>query len=319
MNIADLVSGCKEHAWYSIREPLGDVPTMLSHAERAMLHWLAREYPLTDRGAIVDAGCFLGGSTTALASGLARRIKRQGGVDVNHRIHTYDMFIAPNDRYSLGLIGHNKKPGDTTLDLFGRIINPFCDSVFVYAGDFMIAPPPINTIDIFFLDLAKTRELNSRAISEFFPKLIPGRSILIQQDYNDHSCGWVNATMELLTDYFEVLCNESSSRVFINTKMISPSLLATAANMSPALELELLESAIRNEIHEISRYFTAVGAAWTIFELRGRDAAVEYLNTLPFSQPWQSDEPYRDLVKNSILAVNDTAGLEEFHQNFFAR
>lgn len=316
MKIDDLVRGCKEHAWYSIAEAFGDVPTMLSHAECAMLHWLAREFPLTDRGAIVDAGCFLGGSTVSFASGLS---KRDRSANLSHRIFTYDMFIAPNEPYSLSLIKNDKNPGDSVLDIFSRVINPYSHFVFALAGDFMLAPPPVNTIDIFFLDLAKTRELNSRAISEFFPKLIPGRSILIQQDYNDHSCPWVNATMELLSDYFEVLCNESSSRVFLYNKMISPSLLTAAADMSPAFELELLESSISTETNGVSRFFTSVGAAWTIFELHGCERAVKYLDSLPFQQPWQSDAPYADLVKSSILALKDPEGLGKFHENFFVR
>lgn len=316
MKIDDLVRGCKEHAWYSIAEAFCDVPTMLSHAECSMLHWLAREYPLTDRGAIVDAGSFLGGSTVAFASGLSRR-NRCG--NLSHRIYSYDMFIAPNEPYSLSLIKNNKNPGDSVLDIFSRGINAYSHFVFALAGDFMVAPPPVNSIDVFFLDLAKTRELNSRAISEFFPKLIPGRSILIQQDYNDHSCQWVNATMELLADYFEVLCNESSSRVFLYKTMISPSLLAAAADMSPDFELELLESSISTETNEVSRFFTSVGAAWTIFELQGCEAAIKYLDSLPFHQPWQSDTPYTDLVKGSIIALKDPEGLDKFHENFYMR
>ena len=41
------------------------IPTMLSKTERKLLYTLAREYA-SGEGAIVDAGCFLGGSTAAL-------------------------------------------------------------------------------------------------------------------------------------------------------------------------------------------------------------------------------------------------------------
>src|SRR3954467_13500798 len=96
---------CKRSAWHQEvfgDELLGNAPTMLSHGERVMLHWLAREFP-TD-GHIIDAGCFLGGSTLPLASGL----KLRGGAA---KIHSYDMFIAPNDGYALGLIQTGKKRG----------------------------------------------------------------------------------------------------------------------------------------------------------------------------------------------------------------
>ena len=41
------------------------IPTMLSKDERRLLYGLAREHA-SGEGAIVDAGCFLGGSTAAL-------------------------------------------------------------------------------------------------------------------------------------------------------------------------------------------------------------------------------------------------------------
>jgi len=45
---------------------------MLSDQERALLYWLARDY-WSGSGRIIDAGCFLGGSTIALATGLRDR------------------------------------------------------------------------------------------------------------------------------------------------------------------------------------------------------------------------------------------------------
>jgi len=47
------------------------VPTMLSEEEIRLLRWATHEY-YEGEGEIIDAGCFLGGSTMALAEGLAR-------------------------------------------------------------------------------------------------------------------------------------------------------------------------------------------------------------------------------------------------------
>ena len=96
-------------------EDMGSMPSMLGNNERRMLHWWARELPLTDSGYIVDAGCFLGGSTNAFVTGLAKNPYVQ---EKFWRIHAYDMFIAPRENYSLELICHSKVPGDSVIEMF---------------------------------------------------------------------------------------------------------------------------------------------------------------------------------------------------------
>lgn len=313
-----IVDGCRNYAWFhdvAPDEPLGDVPTMLSHSERLMLHWLAREMPLGSDALIVDAGCFLGGSTMALATGLSKRTEK---FEFMHNIHSYDMFITPNDGVSLGYIGKGRLPGDTVLDLFAVSTKDFCKQIFVHAGDFLKASAPIGEIDILFADILKTRSLNAKMILDFFPKMAPGRTILIQQDYNDHSVPWVNATMELLKDHFEHLCDQNGSRVYLYSKTISKKLLAQAAKTDDLVaELALLERAVASAANEVSRYHTAVGASWTLLELEGSDAAIRYLDSLPFKQPWRSGEPYIAQIKHAMDYVKDAAGVEQYHKSYF--
>src|SRR3954452_12269147 len=63
------------------------IPTMLSKTERKLLYGLAREYASGD-AAIVDAGCFLGGSTAALLAGLRDR----GAAWAGPPLASYDLF-----------------------------------------------------------------------------------------------------------------------------------------------------------------------------------------------------------------------------------
>src|SRR5438876_3350756 len=81
---------------YLLRRPWRDVtlppdavgiPTMLSKTERKVLYALARDYAGED-AAIVDAGCFLGGSTAALLAGLEDRPEPWQGPAVT----SYDLF-----------------------------------------------------------------------------------------------------------------------------------------------------------------------------------------------------------------------------------
>ena len=61
---------------------------MLSDWELSLLYCLARDYADPGVGAIVDAGCFLGGSTGALLAGVRDRPEPWSGPPVA----SYDMF-----------------------------------------------------------------------------------------------------------------------------------------------------------------------------------------------------------------------------------
>jgi hypothetical protein len=303
---------CKRNVWHQEfigDELLGNVPTMLSRGERVMLHWLAREFP--SDGHIIDAGCFLGGSTLPLASGL--KLRGGGG-----KVHSYDMFLAGKDAYSLGLMGHGKKRGETVLDLFGKSIEDYAAWINVYAGDIMTAGVPNAPVDILFVDVAKSREINRKIVREFFPLMTPGRSVLIQQDYNDHSCQWINATMELLKDSFERLTDEMGSRVY---RYVKPTDFRSVDIPTKATlqEKQLLEAAIAGETGGASRYFSALGLGWTLFELEGVSAALSYLDNLPFPQPWESDQSYIGMIRGVMANFGDMEKLDGFYADYFSK
>lgn len=314
----DIAEACKSHVWYQqvlADEPLGDAKTMLSEGERRMLHWLARNKDLSDGGCIVDAGCFLGGSTLSLATGLR---KNEHFSSKEYRIHSYDIFIAPNDAYSMGMIGEHKKPGDTVLDIFAANLGRYSSNVVVHSGDLIETPPPQRHISILFIDIAKTRELNAKMVREFFPLLVAGNSIVVQQDHNDHSCPWVNATMECLRDYFDVLCDDGGSRVYQLKSEIPSAMLARAASISLQEEFDYLRQLAGRDASPFAKFFTAVSAAWTVLEKDGVEAATSYIDSIDIDQPWKSDAPYVDMVKASIEWIGSPEGLHEFHTNYFA-
>jgi len=76
-------------------------------------------------------------------------------------------------------------------------------------------------IEILFLDMAKTWQVNDFVIGEFLPSLIPGHSIIIQQDYLWGSSPWLHITMELLAPCVTVLDSMSHGSVaYLLTKPI---------------------------------------------------------------------------------------------------
>ena len=200
------------------------VATMLIPEELRLLNSLAQDV-YTGAGAIVDAGSFLGGSTVALAEGLRRnrRWKRSAN---GKPIHSYDRFEVED--WTRGVYFPESVPAGTNFrEQFEQNIAPYAELVEVHAGDICEQQWSGGPIEILFIDVAKHWTVSDWVTWQFFPHLIPGRSLVVQQDYlYHHWVAWLHVTMELYADYFEYVCDtEVNSAVFLNTKPIPPSVL----------------------------------------------------------------------------------------------
>lgn len=175
------------------------VKTMLSAQELELLYTLARD-GYTGRGEIIDGGAFLGGSTLALACGLR---DNAGLSHKNGRIHSYDRFVA--DGYVPQFIDGYPE-GTSTRPYYDSVIAPVASHVSVHEGNITMLPWPANReIEILFIDVAKSWEINDFLLQHFFPRLIPGVSTVIQQDYHWPHTPWISITMELLGDHVTYL------------------------------------------------------------------------------------------------------------------
>ncbi len=311
--IQNLIAASRRSPWSLV--PLADlgayVPTMLTVTERKMLHWLAREYPFgKSGGCIVDAGAFLGGSTLALASGVARNA-------ATATIHSYDMFVAPNDIYCLDLIGHGRRAGDSVLDLAQANVGAHSNLVRFHAGDFAEQAPPSEPIDILFIDIAKSWQLNDVVVRDYFPRLVPGHSLVIQQDTHDQSCPWANLTMEFFADHFEYLVDDTASRLFLATSPIPPHKLATPLQELPVEEkLRLMNAcAARAATPEVA-FLDNVSTAWILFESVGMQEAIAYLDRISQQQPWPG-EPYVRHVQQTMEFLINPQGYDRYIRDFF--
>lgn len=184
--------------------------SMILWPEQKLLHWLARYY-YTGRGAIGDLGCFVGSSTLSLASGLAAR---DDGLEADGQIHSYDLFIAPDDPYTLQRLPERYRPGDRFRDHYDENIAPSRRWITVHDGDLRQDPWTGGPLEILFIDICKCWSTNGAVLKQFFPYLIPGHSIVVQQDFVRVWNPWIPVTMAALEDYFEVLAEEESSRVY---------------------------------------------------------------------------------------------------------
>jgi SAM-dependent methyltransferase len=207
------VGGDAAGAWRErpVPEACAGIPTMLMPDELRLLNWLA-DADYTGAGAIVDAGCFLGGSTVALAAGLRRNLERRRR-PTKRLIHSYDRFEV--EEYTRGtFFPESVRTGETFRPQFERNIAPFADLVEVHAGDVQAVEWNGGPIEILFIDVAKHWELCDRVTWQFFPHLIPGRSVVVQQDYlYHHWVAWLHVTMEVYADYFEYVCDTGANSV----------------------------------------------------------------------------------------------------------
>ena len=195
------------------------VPGMILPEERLMLYWFARNY-FQGAGHIVDAGCFQGASTAARAAGLADRGWTSPVID------TYDRFLV--EGYEIPKWFPEGSAGTSFRALFDAHIEEFRDLVLVHDGDVTELPAPLYPVEILFVDLAKTPAINDRVATQFFPRLIAGRSVVIQQDYLHEKLPWIHVTMEYFADYFSIVADtDQCSVVFTYDRLIPPDLLDT--------------------------------------------------------------------------------------------
>jgi SAM-dependent methyltransferase len=219
------------------------VPTMLTEDELRLLHHLT-EHDFNGEGSIVDAGSFLGGSTIALADGLRRNLERRGRPE-EPLIHSFDRFTV--EEYARSFFPPSTTVGTDFREEFERNIAPYASLIKVHVGDIEGAKWTGGPIEILFVDLAKHWSVCDWLSWEFFPHLIPGRSLVVQQDYLYASAtAWLHVTMEAYGDYFEYVCDTGiNSVVFKYVRPIPPSALRrhTVAELGAEERVELLDRA----------------------------------------------------------------------------
>lgn len=192
-------------------EPVGPTPpTMLHGAELQLLKWLARSRH--DGGALIDLGCWMGGSTAALVQGL--RENPRPAVSAT-RVHTYDHFVwhPAYERYDLGF---SCRVGDSFEAHFRETAGPWLDRVHLHAGDIVRACAPQPPIDVLFVDLMKDAAASSAVVGQFLPHVLPGRTLVIHQDFKHEWTYWIHLVMFRLRHCFAPVLDlhEACSTVF---------------------------------------------------------------------------------------------------------
>lgn len=183
-------------------------------------------------GRIVDAGCFLGASTRALCAGLA------GDAGAAHKaVVAIDRFVVADGyvRRELSRLGHALERGESFLDLFLERLGGDLHRVEVRAGNVLRVGRIDAPIELCVIDLAKSAMLNSHVMLQWFPRLVPGAAVLVQQDFFSPFHPWIASAMAPLLPCFELAPRRiGESAVFRLAKPLDPAQLAAAAAREPA-------------------------------------------------------------------------------------
>lgn len=214
-----------------------DVPTMLRREECLLYYWLASK--TQGLGATIDLGTFAGGSTAYLAAGLAASGQA-------HHLHGYDRFTASEEARALHLSPNGIPLTDQhdILPLAQRFLAPWAQNITLHPGEIADLEWGGAPVELLVIDAAKSTALADHIAQQFFPHLIAGQSIVVQQDFLHSQQPWLAVQMVRLADYFTPLgLVAKDCVVFLNTAPVTAGALKNAC--TDAMDDEKLLSHLR--------------------------------------------------------------------------
>jgi hypothetical protein len=230
------------------------VPTMLATEETQLYYWLARHWA-KGAGVIVDLGSFIGGSTARLAAG-------QADAGRALPVFAYDNFTASEELKAKLLYPAGIPPfaGNDILLEAHRLLTPWKPAITFRQGDILEQGWHGEPIELLAIDAAKSAALTDHIAAEFFPALIPGRSIVIHQDFLHRVQPWLPAQMTRLRRYFKPLSRVARDCVvFLCTEVPSPEALrdARVSELSDRDLARLVRTAASRYSRMAGRYYFA--------------------------------------------------------------
>jgi hypothetical protein len=174
--------------WSSLTPVACPSPSMLAEDERRFYEYIGRFYE--GRGAVVELGSWLGCSTRHLVHGLAANPRFAG-----RRIHVFDAFVWHSymdehyDGTDRPAVGASFRP------LFDRFTADLASHLAV--SDVQIAREDANQhlpalawdaepIELCVIDCGRTLEVNEAWYRALAPRFIPGRTLVLMQDWGTH-------------------------------------------------------------------------------------------------------------------------------------
>lgn len=198
-SVPDIVAEFAARPWTGVTRAdlaaAARVPTMLTAEEALLYHWLGRR--VAGDGAVVDLGAYAGGSAARLLSGLAAAGR-------GNPVHSYDRFRSSRAFWARYMPDEPLPEADDAdlLPVVRRNLAPWGDQVVLHVGDIGEKRWEGGPLEVLSVDAAKGSAMADHIAAEFFPALVPGRGVLVQQDYLMSVQPWLCAQMVGLRDQF---------------------------------------------------------------------------------------------------------------------
>jgi hypothetical protein len=153
---------------------------MVTDAELCLAETYAR-YSYTGEGKIVELGCWLGAITLALARGVSENPQRR----VSRPIEAFDRFRwEPWMTPVADLLGCPKVPdGESFFGHTTANVKTYEHLIRLHEQDLLAPHRFRDRIEFLFIDAMKSWELANAITQTYFPRLIAGRSLVVQQDF----------------------------------------------------------------------------------------------------------------------------------------
>lgn len=271
-----------------IPESVAAIPSMMSIGEREFLYGVAKDY-YTGAGLIIDAGTFLGASTVCLGSGLKQNPRLAEIKAVWPRpIVSFELGIANPTMlvsFKRHQIGGDLRSGDSFASIVENHIAPIAENVDMRFGDIMKngaikdeTPKRKTPVEILFLDVLKSPELSEFCFREYFPRLIPRRSLVIQQDYINGDLPFIHIHQEFFASKFEYVGELASSAIFRLVRRITAAEIDELFSSPPDAEkrVALASQAAQRTIDNHRRVMMAFATLRMILQARGVEAAKQF-------------------------------------------
>jgi hypothetical protein len=289
-----------------------DVHSMMSLQEKAFLYGYVRDH-YAGEGVIVDAGIFLGGSTCCFGAAVrdnprSEHIRRQWPkpvISYDHTVISTGMvkFFA---RHGIEGPWH---AGGSFAPLLEENIRPLADLVSLRLGEITDVTWSGEPIEVLFLDIIKSREINRFIPWTFYRSLIPERSLVIHQDYFYDGLPFVKVTQEFLNPYFTYIGEIRSMAVFQLDRKIPGHLLRKdpAGRLPIKEQLALLDQALERTVDADRKFMVELSKVRLVSEKRRSDEAAELLESVVAKYPAQAaanaSPRLREALAGTLTAV----------------
>jgi predicted O-methyltransferase YrrM len=171
-----------------------DLPGMISVSEGNYLYWLASEL-YKGEGSFVEIGTWLGRSTVHLAAGLAK-------AHPGKQITCYDHFVWSSGA-NWAKAGTDNRAGSDFMPDFLANVHQYRDIVQPVKAKIADIVLPEGGIEVVVLDAPKRRYDISAILTKLSRRIMPGKTIMVWQDFMHAPSFEIPACLYMIADRFE--------------------------------------------------------------------------------------------------------------------